>query len=79
MATLTLKNIPEPLHEALKASAATHRRSLNREAIECLERSLLGKPLDSAAFLERVRRLRGQTPGRLTQGLLREARRSGRP
>ena len=38
MATLTLKNVPEKLHKRLKESAAQHRRSINSEAICCLER-----------------------------------------
>jgi plasmid stability protein len=51
VATITLKNIPEPLHEALKRRALFHRRSLNSEAIECLEWVLLGKALDVPAYL----------------------------
>jgi antitoxin FitA len=35
--TLTLKNIPDDVYERLKASAEAHRRSLNSEAIVCLE------------------------------------------
>ena len=33
MATLTIKNIPEPLVKRLKKQAAAHRRSLNFEVI----------------------------------------------
>lgn len=40
MATLTLKNFPDDLYAQLKARAARHRRSLNREAILCLEQAL---------------------------------------
>ena len=40
MATLTLKNVPDDLYAQLKARAAEHRRSLNREAILCLEGAL---------------------------------------
>lgn len=39
--TLTLKNIPDEVYERLKASAETHRRSVNSEAIVCLESVLL--------------------------------------
>ncbi len=35
--TLTLKNIPDDVYERLKDSADLHRRSLNSEAIVCLE------------------------------------------
>lgn len=42
MATiLTLKNIPDAVYERLKASAEAHRRSLNSEAIVCLEAALI--------------------------------------
>jgi hypothetical protein len=36
-ATITLKNVPPELHRSLKESAKKHKRSLNQEAIHCLE------------------------------------------
>lgn len=39
--TLTLKNIPDEVYARLKLSAETHRRSMNSEAIFCLEAALL--------------------------------------
>ena len=56
--TLTLKNIPDAVYERLKASALTHRRSLNSEAIVCLERVLLDTRLAPENRLERARALR---------------------
>lgn len=38
--TLTLKNIPLHVHRGLKAQARRHKRSLNQEAILCLEQAL---------------------------------------
>ncbi|MCX6879907.1 MAG: hypothetical protein NTW21_39800 [Verrucomicrobia bacterium] len=38
--TLTLKNIPPHLHRTLKAQAKRHKRSLNQEAILCLEHAV---------------------------------------
>jgi plasmid stability protein len=38
--SLTLKNLPDALHARLAASARRHRRSLNCEAIVCLEAAL---------------------------------------
>ncbi len=38
--TLTLKNIPPHLHRVLKIQARQHKRSLNQEAILCLERAV---------------------------------------
>jgi plasmid stability protein len=40
MATLTLKNVPDDLYRRLKARAEQNHRSLNREAIRCLEASV---------------------------------------
>jgi plasmid stability protein len=60
--TLTLKNIPDDLYERLKAAASLHRRSLNGEAIECLERVLAPSKISVAERLERARRLRDELP-----------------
>lgn len=38
--TLTLKNVSPHLHRILKAQAQQHKRSLNQEAILCLEIAL---------------------------------------
>ena len=56
--TLTLKNIPDEVYERLKAAAAAHHRSLNGEAIVCLETALLPQKVSVEERLERVRRLR---------------------
>ncbi|HEX2095407.1 MAG TPA: Arc family DNA-binding protein [Longimicrobiaceae bacterium] len=40
MANLTVKNIPDELYEQLKRRAAENRRSLNSEAIVCLEQAV---------------------------------------
>lgn len=40
MPSVTIKNIDPELYERLKKQAAEHRRSINSEAIVCLERSL---------------------------------------
>jgi plasmid stability protein len=55
---LTLKNIPDAVYERLKASAEAHRRSLNSEAIVCLEAILLPAKIDPAERLARARELR---------------------
>jgi plasmid stability protein len=61
--TLTLKNIPDDLYERLKAAASLHRRSLNGEAIVCLESVLNQTRISVAERLERARRLRAEMPG----------------
>lgn len=43
-ATITLEEIPDAVYEQLKASARSNRRSLNSEAIACLESAF--KPED---------------------------------
>ena len=56
--TLTLKNIPEAVYQRLKRSADAHRRSLNSEAIVCLETVLLPSKVDPKERLARARALR---------------------
>ena len=77
--TLTLKNIPDEVYERLKAAAATHRRSLNDEAIVCLESVLLPGRIDPSERLARARDLRAALPKtkfkvRDTDALKREGR-----
>jgi len=60
--TLTLKNIPDEVYERLKLSAEAHRRSMNSEAIVCLEAALLTNKLAPAERLARARSLRAQLP-----------------
>jgi len=57
--TLTLKNIPDDVYARLKLSAGMHRRSLNSEAIVCLETVLLPTKLMLSERLARARELRG--------------------
>jgi Arc-like DNA binding domain. len=40
MPSLTLKRVPDEIHERLKERAERHRRSMNSEAIQILERAL---------------------------------------
>lgn len=56
--TLTLKNIPDEVYERLKLAAEMHRRSLNSEAIVCLETVLTPAKIPAGERLERARRLR---------------------
>jgi len=56
--TLTLKNIPDEVYERLKTAAEAHRRSLNSEAIVCLEIVLIPTKMTSSDRLARARQLR---------------------
>ena len=60
--TLTLKNIPDDVYDRLKHSAEMNRRSMNSEAIVCLEAVLLPNRLAPAERLARARALRGALP-----------------
>ncbi len=80
MATLTLKQVPDELYQQLKKRAAVHRRSLNSEAIVCLERILEPQPSEPRVGLEEIRALRRETPKIfLTDEALDRAKDEGRP
>ncbi len=78
--TLTLKNIPDAVYEKLKHAAASHRRSLNSEAIVCLESVLLAPRMIPSERLARARELRAALPeGVFYAGDIDAAKRQGRP
>ena len=78
--TLTLKNIPDTVYERLKASAELHRRSLNSEAIVCLESVLLPTRQTTGEHLARARELRAGLPqGKFSARGIDAAKRQGRP
>ena len=78
--TLTLKNIPDAVYERLKAAAESHRRSLNSEAIVCLESVLLPTRVPPAERLARARELRAALPkGVFSASDIDAARRADRP
>lgn len=80
MKTLTLKGIPEPLYRELKRRAAANRRSLNREAILCLETVAQGAPAGAGAVLARVVAVRERAKGPyLRDAELAAAKAAGRP
>ena len=56
--TLTLKNLPDALHARLSAAARQHRRSLNNEAILCLEAGLAAASVPVQERLREIRALR---------------------
>jgi plasmid stability protein len=79
MSTITIKNIPDELHEALKKKASLQRRSLNNEIIACLEASLRSLPVDLESFLYKTQLLREQVSGRLSSKDLKALKNEGRP
>lgn len=78
--TLTLKNIPDAVYERLKNSADSHRRSLNSEAIVCLESVLLPTRIVPGERLARARELRAALPrGKFKASDIDAAKRAARP
>ena len=61
MATLSIKNIPDPLLKRLKRQAAAHHRSLNLEIIAYLEQVTHSVLVDANALLASARALRRTT------------------
>ena len=77
--TLTLKNIPDEVYRRLKSSAESHRRSLNSEAIVCLEAVLLPGQVSPQEHLARARALRATLVGvKFTAGEIDALKREGR-
>ena len=81
MASITIKNVDPELYERLKQQAAEHRRSINNEAIVCIERSLMRYPLPSAEdLIEESRKFREMTAGyKITNEEIDRMKREGRP
>jgi plasmid stability protein len=78
--TLTLKNIPDAVYESLKLAAATNRRSMNSEAIVCLESVLLPTKTMPGERIARARALRATlSAGKFLAGETDAAKREGRP
>ncbi|HMW19164.1 MAG TPA: Arc family DNA-binding protein [Piscinibacter sp.] len=78
---LTLKNVPDDVYERLKRSAEEHRRSLNSEAIVCLESVLLPASGNPSEQLERIRALRAELATKgvwATAEMVDQAKRDGR-
>jgi plasmid stability protein len=59
---LTLTNIPEEVYTRLKSAAVAHRRSLDSEAIVCLEAALLPRRGAGGERLSAARALRATLP-----------------
>lgn len=78
--TLTLKNIPDAVYDRLKLTAEQNRRSLNSEAIVCLEAVLLPTRVAPHERIARARALRATLPaGSFNAKDIDSAKREGRP
>ncbi len=61
MATITLKNIPDPTYKTLKQLAAEHHRSVNSEIIHLIEKATRSTKIDPGQHLLTARALREKT------------------
>lgn len=78
--TLTLKNIPDEVYEQLRRAAEAHRRSLNSEAIVCLETVLMPARIAVHERLARARALRADlAPRKFRARDIDALKRQGRP
>lgn len=78
-AAITLKNIPDDIYERLKASAAAHHRSLNKEAIACLEQVLTAPHSRVEETLARAKAIRESlAPRKFKASDIRRAIKQGR-
>ena len=66
-ATITLKNIPDSIHLALKRAAESNRRSLNGEVIARLEQTLAQRQDRASQHLARAQQLRASLSKAATQ------------
>lgn len=57
-ASITLKNIPDDIYDSLRNAANAHHRSLNGEAIACLQRVLMPSRLTPSERLAQASQLR---------------------
>ena len=76
---ITLKDVPPALHRKLKQRAQRNRRSLNGEVLTILERVSDDRPWPDTELLERIREVRAEMTGEISEELLKAARLKGRP
>ena len=79
MATITLKDIPDDLHQKLRRRAEVHGRSLNKEIIASLEQVTSPKRMELPEYLSRVKRLHNQIDFKVTTHSIQKAIEAGRP
>lgn len=76
--TVTLKNIPDEVYDRLKWSAEVHRRSINNEAIVCLETVLVPSRVSPQERLARARATREKLKPAFKPTVIDKFKRAGR-
>ena len=79
MTTITIKNIPDDVVERLKEQAARNRRSMNSEAIRCLESWVAAERVDEAGLMAELGALRERAGVYISKADVRSAKDAGRP
>lgn len=77
MPSITLKGLPDEVHQRLKDRAERNRRSMNSEAITILERALLPRRESADEVIARAEALNRRL-GRTFPDIVNEAKREGR-
>lgn len=78
MATLTIRNLPDAVHERLKAQAKRNRRSLNQEVVVELSETSLKEGFAMRNLVEESQAFYGALKRPLSAGEIREAIEEGR-
>lgn len=78
MSTITLKQVPEELHQAMKIAAEKNGRSLNREIIRRLEQTIQGDGMNPAERIKEAAAVRERLGIYLTQRELDQEKSRGR-
>ena len=79
MASLTLKSVPDDVHERLVERARRNGRSLSGEILACLRQAAMADRIDVDGAIARAATLREEAAVYLTDRELRRIRREGRP
>ena len=59
---ITIKDVPKNLHNFLKERAVNHGRSLNKEVLDILERTLIPSKISPKDLLTRIEERRNRLP-----------------
>jgi plasmid stability protein len=78
MPTLTIKNVPDELHERLKNQAERHRRSMNSEAIWILEQVLTPSRRSADEAIARAKALNDRIGHTFDPNLIEQGKKEGR-
>ena len=80
MTSITVKNIPDSIYEALKEIAVSHHRSVNSEIINIIEKATMSQPFNPEQHLALARQTRNKTKKfLLTENFVNRAKDEGRP